>query len=107
MAGAFGQRRFVALTVVLVIGLALVVARLRRGPGRLALAAAVALLAWWNIGLIVQFGTGLMDRQRLEPGRNAYNTFVTVPRQLPAIAYRYLVDRDRFYRPAPAADHRP
>jgi hypothetical protein len=50
---------------------------------------------------MVQFGAGLMDRQRLDLRRNAYNTFIEVPRRLPDIAYRYLFDRGSFYRPAP------
>ncbi len=100
MAGAFGQRRFVALTAPFVIGLAVLLARARRPWPRAGLAALVVLAAWWNLGLMVQFGAGLMDRQRLELGRNAYNTFVEVPRRLPGLAYRYMFDRGSFYRPA-------
>ena len=40
---------------------------------------------------MVQFGAGLMNRQRLDPARIAYNTFVVVPRALPGLAWRYLV----------------
>ena len=55
----------------------------RRGVRRLSLtqwiivsmvvlmAIVLALCVWWNIALIVEFGTGLMNRQRLEPRRNA------------------------------------
>jgi hypothetical protein len=68
------------------------------------LGAAVAAAVWWNLGLIVQFATGMMDRQRLEPARNAYNTFVTVPARLPEIAHRYVFERDRFYRKPAAPD---
>jgi hypothetical protein len=53
---------------------------------------------WWNLGLIAQFGVGLMNRQRLEPARNAYNNFVTIPHELPELAYRYVFDRESFYR---------
>jgi hypothetical protein len=115
VAGAFGQRRFVCLTVVLVIGLAVLFAdridsaddrgRLghARPKGRAYWAAVVALCVWWNMALMFQFATGTMDRQRLEPGRNAYNAFVTVPLEAPALIYRYLTDRESFYRPpAPA-----
>ena len=66
----------------------------RRRPSLLAAA------VWWNIALIVQFGAGLMDRQRLEPSRIAYNTFVVVPRALPGLAWRYLFDRASFYESA-------
>ena len=103
LAGAFGQRRFVALTPILVIGLAALLHAARPGWIRLAAMAGAALGVWWNLGLMVQFGSGLMDRQRLEPARIAYNNFVVVPRQLPALAYRYAFARESFYR-SPASD---
>ena len=70
---------------------------------RWTVAAGVILGVWWNVGLMLQFGSGLMDRQRLEPGRIAYNNFVVVPRLLPALAYRYVFARESFYR-SPASD---
>jgi hypothetical protein len=97
VAGSFGQRRFVGTTVILVAGLALLLAQ-RQGWSRRMVAAAMALSIWWNLGLMAQFGTGMMDRQRLEPARNAYNTFVVVPRTLPDLVYRYLFNRSSFYR---------
>jgi hypothetical protein len=97
LAGAFGQRRFVGLTVCLVVGLGWLLARATSPAGRRLLVAAVGLAVWWNVGLAVQFGAGWMDRQRLEVGRNAYTTFVAVPRQAPALAWRYLFDRASFY----------
>lgn len=98
VAGAFGQRRFVALTVALVIGLAATLAAVgpRRTTRRLAWAA-VLLACWWNVALLAQFGAGLMNRQRLEPSRIAYNTFVVMPRAMPGLAWRYLFDRASFY----------
>ena len=101
VAGAFGQRRFVCLTVLLVIGISAVLGAVRK-PARLGIAGAVAIAAWWNVALMFQFATGLMDRQRLEPGRNAYHAFVTIPLEAPSLAYRYLFDRASFYRPTPA-----
>lgn len=99
VAGAFGQRRFVALTAVLVVGLAVVGARVSRRTAAWPVGVAAALAVWWNLGLMVQFGTGLMDRQRLEPARNARVTFLVLPRELPSIARRYLFDRASFYAP--------
>lgn len=99
VAGAFGQRRFVGLSAVLIAGLAaawtLGAAERRR---RWLMGGAAALCVWWNLGLMAQFGSGLMDRQRLELDRNAYHTFVTIPARLPEIAYRYLFERSTFYR---------
>jgi hypothetical protein len=100
VAGAFGQRRFVAMTAPLVVGLAVLGARIVRPGWRAAAAVMVALCVWWNLGLMVQFGAGLMDRQRLDLRLNAYNTFIEVPRRLPDIAYRYLFERGSFYRRA-------
>lgn len=96
VAGAFGQRRFVALTAVLVIGWAALLHAVAPGWRR-ALALLLAASTWWNISLMAQFGAGLMDRQRLEPARIAYNTFVVVPRLLPTLAWRYVFDRPSFY----------
>ena len=101
VAGAFGQRRFVALTPILTLGVAalLTAAATRRF---VSLLATVALLAacWWNIGLMAQFGAGMMNRQKLEPSRIAYNTFVVMPRALPGLAWRYVLDRASFYESA-------
>ena len=98
VAGAFGQRRFVALTIVLVLGLT-ALSKAVRSRGRWALSAVIAFCVWWNLGLMLQFGSGLMDRQRLELGANAYNNLVVIPRELPRLAYRYLFDRSSFYDP--------
>ena len=103
LAGSFGQRRFVGTTIILAIGLAAAIrwgraATSRRPYLRAAAAAALAGCVWWNLGLMVQYGAGLMDRRRLEPARNAYTTFVELPRLLPGLARRYLFDRSSFYQ---------
>ena len=102
VAGAFGQRRFVGLSAIFAIGL---VAFLRALPARerapwprRTAMAAVAVAVWWNLGLMAQFGAGLMDRQRLELSRNAYHTFVTIPRRMPDLAYRYIFERRSFFK---------
>lgn len=97
VAGAFGQRRFVALTILLVLGVAVVCRAVPAGVPRTAVAVFSALAVWWNVALMAQFATRLMDRQRLELGRNAYHAFVTLPRMAPALAYRYFADRESFY----------
>ncbi len=97
VAGSFGQRRFVGTTVILVIGLAALLQMAAARRSRIGIGLAVAGCVWWNLGLMAQFGSGMMDRQRLEPMRNTYNTFVTVPRELPGLAKRYLFDRSSFY----------
>jgi len=97
VAGAFGQRRFVALTILLTIGLASLLAAAAHASWKPALAVVLAACVWWNVALIIEFGTGLMNRQRLEPVRNAHDAFLTIPRRIPALTYRYLFDRGSFY----------
>lgn len=116
VAGAFGQRRFVCLTPILVIGLAALWDRVRGsvrvgrnrqaatrvGWPRAAFGVAVVLCVWWNVALMALFATRQMDRQRLEPARNAYDVFVTFPLSAPSLAYRYLTDRQSFYASPPS-----
>lgn len=98
VAGAFGQRRFVAITSLLVIGLAALQHRLSSTSVRPLLKLVIMVSVYWNLALMAEFATGLMDRQRLEPARNAYDAFVTVPRMAPDLAYRYLFNRASFYK---------
>jgi hypothetical protein len=97
VAGAFGQRRFVALTILLVVGLAAAWRAVPAGVPRTTVTVFSALAVWWNIALMAQFATRLMDRQRLDLGRNAYHAFVTLPRMAPDLVYRYFADRESFY----------
>jgi hypothetical protein len=97
VAGSFGQRRFVGATVLVVTGIAILLHH-ANGWRRTALGLVMVGCIWWNLGLMAQFGAGMMDRQRLQLGRNAYNTFVSVPLTLPDLAYRYLFDRSSFYQ---------
>jgi hypothetical protein len=102
VAGAFGQRRFVSLTAPLVVGIAALLAVTPSPAWRRITGVLLGVAVWWNVALAVQFGAGLMDRQRLEPARIAYNTFVVVPRALPGLAWRYVFDRASFYESARA-----
>lgn len=100
VAGAFGQRRFVSATLLLVVGLAAWWQAAPTGLPRAALITVTVLGVWWNVGLMALFGANLMDRQRLTLKQNAYDVFVTLPRTGPSLAYRYLFDRRSFYRSA-------
>ena len=100
VAGGFGQRRLVSISAALVIGFAAVWYMARGRPARAILTAVTLLAVYWNLALTAEFATGLMDRQRLEPPKNAYHAFVTLPRMVPALAYRYFFDRSSFYQRA-------
>jgi hypothetical protein len=97
VAGAFGQRRFVALTPLLAVGLAALQPPAGAPGLRWLGLAAAAVLIWWNIGLMAQFGLHLMDRQRLSIARNARVTFIELPRMAPSVVVRYFTNRESFY----------
>jgi len=103
VAGSFGQRRFVATTPLLVLGLAAIFVAAERWAAiaRWGLGVLVALCVWWNAGLMAQFGLHTMDRQRLTLAENARQTFVDLPRRAPALAWRYLTNRSSFYQLPP------
>ena len=97
-AGAFGQRRFVGSSALFIVGLAAALTFATGVVRQRLVYAVVAVTVWWNLALIAEFATGLMNRQRLELRRNAYDAFVTVPAMAPKLDYRYLFDRSSFYQ---------
>jgi uncharacterized membrane protein len=102
VAGAFGQRRFVSITPLLVLGIAALVGvssstAARPRWVRVAVQTAIVLCVWWNLGLMAQFGMHTMDRERVQFGANARKTFLELPLQLPSLAWRYLTNRASFY----------
>ena len=97
-AGAFGSRRLVGATVIFAWGLALAAtaARERLGPG--ARVAILAVFAWWNVSLMVQFGLRIMDRQGLDWPRVAVAQVTEVPRRLAGAVPLFFTDRERLVR---------
>jgi hypothetical protein len=98
VAGAFGQRRFVAVTIFLVIGVAAFRRWVDGRAARIAANTCIVLCLWWNLALTLEFGTSMMDRQKLELRRNAYDAFVTLPKTAPQLLYRYFTNRSSFYK---------
>ena len=102
-AGSFGARRFLNCTPLFIIGLAYAYeAILARLPNRSlawrVLVPIVSLLAVaWNGGLILQFVTEMMDRQKLEWPKVLLNQF-RLPGELPGIIRRLIIDRGSFYK---------
>jgi hypothetical protein len=99
-AGAFGSRRFVSSTPVFAWGLAALLEAALPRLGRATVACALAVVVWWNVSLMVQFGLRLMDRQRLEWPRVAVNQVAGVPPRLARAAWLFLTDRERLVEEA-------
>jgi hypothetical protein len=98
VAGSFGQRRFVALTPLIALGLAAGWSAVsqRASLWRATSLGLVGIAIWWQIGLMAQFGMHTMDRQRMSPRDNARVTFLELPIEIPSIVWRYLTDRKSF-----------
>jgi hypothetical protein len=96
--GAFGMRRFISATPCFALGLTPLAAWALARAGRRALLAGVALFAWWNVSLMVQFGLRLMDRQKLEWPKVAVQQVTEVPPRLARAAWLFFTDRERLVR---------
>lgn len=92
-AGAFGSRRFLATTVLFAVWGALVLEWLRPRLRRAGLAAALGLFLLWNVSLMIQFGLGLMNRQRLVWGEIVHNHVYEVPPRLATVVGQYFARR--------------
>jgi hypothetical protein len=96
---SYGNRFFVSLTPLFILGLAVFLDRIAQlfRSRRIALAAACLLLAvftFWNAGLMFQWGSHLVSARGPVPfSEILHNQFLVVPRQLSADLHRYLFKR--------------
>jgi hypothetical protein len=93
-AGAFGSRRFVGATPIFAIWGAFVFAALEPRLRKAGVAAVAAFFIFWNVSLMIQFGLGLMDRQRLVWSQIVHNHVHEVPPRLLSVVGSYLWARD-------------
>ena len=101
---SFGARRFINCTAVFAFGVAAILDRLdpsRSGLRGWAGAArgAVVVLVLWNVGLAIQYSTGLIPRDApVRMSLVVHNQFFEVPSRIADIAWRFAFDRSSFYR---------
>ncbi len=101
---SFGNRFFISLTPLFVIGLAALLDATRRWPGRRpwvwrGSCAVVGLLVVWNLGFIFQWGTQLVpERGPVSWRRVAANQFDVVPRVASKQLVRYFRNRSGMMR---------
>jgi len=92
---AFGQRRMLDCLFVIALGGATLVEAI---PRRIAVVGAAALV-WWNLSLLIQFGSGMIPREGPIDWREAaHNQLVAVPRSAVSIGRRYLSSKDPFFK---------
>ncbi len=101
---SFGNRFFVSLTPIFVIGLAAALERFGRLFARERMAvvsasAALVLMIAWNLGFLFQWGTHLVPaRGPISWSEMAGNQFSVVPRQIASNLRRYLFRREALMR---------
>ncbi len=93
-AGAFGSRRFVGATAIFAVWGAVAFAALAPRVRRFGVATLVVVFVLWNVSLMMQFGLGIMNRDRLEWDQIARNQIEEVPSKFLQVLERYLVARD-------------
>jgi hypothetical protein len=103
---SFGNRFFVSLTCVFVIGLAAVAdAAARTRGGRRMFAVLLTLLVWWNVGLAFQWGTNIIpNRGPVRFSEVAWNQVTVVPARLAGFVARYLSQRRAVIREIEQSD---
>ena len=101
---SYGNRFFVSLTPVFVIGLAVFLERAAQAMGngrwaRLAVNGGLALLVLWNAGLVFQWGTRMIPAREAVSWREvARNQFTEVPARVLQAGRRYLLERGALMR---------
>ena len=93
-AGGFGARRFIGATVIFAVWGATLFALVASYTRRAGVVALASVFMLWNVGLMVQFGLGLMNRDRLIWREVVNDQFREVPPRLMSVVGRYLFARD-------------
>jgi len=100
-AGSFGQRRFVNLSLILILALAALFSYLRgqRVP-RWSMIALAVVLVFWNFGLVVNYALWTSEqRQHLDWMRVAHDQFALLnPVYTVQLLWRFVTDRGSFFR---------
>jgi hypothetical protein len=93
-AGAFGARRFVSATAIFAVWGAMLFAALEPRLRKAGIATMASFFILWNVSLMIQFGLGIMDRQRLVWSEIVHNHLYEVPPRLFSVVERYVWARD-------------
>jgi len=88
---SFGNRFFVSLTPIFVIGLAALLAR--AAPAGPLPAVVIALLVAWNLGLVFQWGTNMIPNRGPVDWRQVARNQLLVPGRALTVAAAYATDR--------------
>ena len=98
-AQSFGHRMFVDMTPVFIFGLASLIKKLNEKVGLRYIIAACALFILWNFGLMIQYGSRMIDSAASVPFmERAYNNLFVVPRKFYIIMKNFILARGSFLK---------
>lgn len=104
--GSFGLRRFVSCSMVFAFGLAFLFSFLWEKRQKLTAILLSGIFCLWNLQLIVQFATGMMDRSRLDIIRSAKIAVTVLPEKIVHISGIFFTNRDDLYKIKDKKDHK-
>lgn len=97
-AGSFGHRRFVGCSIIFAFGTAYLVSALWKNRTKMIISLLAVLFCLWNLQLVVQFATGMMDRTKIDIASSAKTAVIEMPKKIIGIGSKFLSDRDDLYK---------
>jgi hypothetical protein len=103
MAGSYGARRMVGVSLVYIVGIGYLgwwLAEHRRWLARWVVIGLGVLFVVWNFGVIVQFSAirNEQSRQNLDPARVVRDQFTVVPGKIIDTATKFFTKREDFFK---------
>lgn len=96
--GSFGLRRFVGCSAVFAFGLAFMFSFLWEKRRKVTAILLAGIFCLWNLQLIVQFATGMMDKSRMDVVRCARISVTELPKKIISIGTKFFTSRDDLYK---------
>jgi hypothetical protein len=101
-ASSFGQRRFINSTVIVVLGLAAVIAwALDHGVPKWLVGVATAAFVAWNAGLLMQYALWCSPQRQGLDWNVVLKGQLELPLKVPQLVWDFLTNRQVFYRSLP------
>lgn len=97
-AGSFGHRRFVGCSIIFAFGIAFLISKLWRKRMSIVVVLFAGLFCIWNLQLIVQFATGMMDRSKFDIAHSARIAVTEMPKKIIGIGGKFFSNRDDLYK---------
>jgi len=96
--GSFGHRRFINCSIIFAVGLGFLIHRTIKTKFKIPVMIFSFLLILWNLQLIVQFATNIMDRRKMDIAAAARNAVLVVPERGWEIAKKFFTSREELIK---------